>query len=434
MSQIKKPYDVVVIGGGPAGMMAAGRAAEKGARVILLEKNPTLGQKLLLTGGGRCNLTNAEFDKNIFLNKFKAAKKFLFSPLSKFGVEETIEFFQQQNLPTKIEAEKRVFPVSDKAQDVLKTMISYMRQGQVEIKTNVQVYGFEIFDKKIIGVRLKDGEVIRAKNFVLATGGKSHPETGSTGDGLVWLKKIGHQIIEPDLALVPIKIKETWVHQLSGLSLSDAYISVWQNNKKQNSNHGKMLFTHFGLSGPLILNMSKGIGQLLKTGPVTLSLDLLPDFDTATTDKKIQEIFSANQNKKIKNSLSDLILPALVETLLKLAEIDSEKFVNKISREERLKLVKLLKNLPMTVQSLMGVENAIVTSGGVDLKEVDFKNMRSKLYPNLFLVGDVLDIERPSGGYSLQLCWTTGFVAGEAAGLAEGVKGITVQNPIFVLK
>jgi len=416
MTKKETKYDLAVIGGGPAGMMAAGRAAELGARVILLEKNPLLGRKLLLTGGGRCNLTNAEFDKNIFLSKFKDAKKFLFSPFAKFGVEETIEFFNQQNLPTKIEAEKRVFPVSDNAQDVLDTMLVYMRRGGVEIKNNSVVSGFEVVDKEIVGVRLKNKEIIYAKNFVLATGGKSHPETGSTGDGLVWLKQIGHKVIEPDLALVPIKIKETWVHQLSGLALSDAKITVWQNKKKQNSNHGKMLFTHFGLSGPLILNMSKGIGQLLKIGKVTVSLDLFPDLDEAAVDKKVQEVFLENQNKKIKNCLDGLVLPALSETLIDLAEIDSEKSVNNVSREERLRLSGLLKYLPMTVQELLGVENAIVTSGGVDLKEIDFKEMRSKLYPNLFLVGDVLNIDRPSGGYSLQLCWTTGYVAGESVG------------------
>lgn len=417
MPQNKEQYDVVIIGGGPAGMMAAGRAAEKGAKVLLLEKNPFLGRKLLLTGGGRCNLTNAEFDKNIFLNKFKEAKKFLFSPFSKFGVEETIEFFQQQNLPTKIEAEKRVFPVSDKAQDVLDVMISYVRQNKVEIRTKSVVSGFEVVDKKIVGVRMDDKKVLKAQTFILATGGKSHPETGSTGDGFVWLKQIGHNIIEPDLALVPVKIKETWVHKLSGLSLNDAHISVWQNRKKQNSNHGKILFTHFGLSGPLILNMSKSIGQLLKKCSVIISLDLFPDLDEATVDKKVQEVFLKNQNKKIKNCLDGFVTSALVPTILELAEIDSEKFINKISREERLGLAGFLKYLPMTVQGLMGVENAIVTSGGVDLKEIDFKEMKSKFYPNLYLVGDVLDIDRPSGGYSLQLCWTTGYVAGESVGL-----------------
>ena len=393
--------------------MAAGRAAENGARVLLLEKNFLLGRKLLLTGGGRCNLTNAEFDKNIFLSKFKEAKKYLFSPFAKFGVEETIEFFEQQNLPTKIEAEKRVFPISDKAQDVLDTMISYLRRGGVEIKTNSVVSGFEVVDGKIIGVRLQSGEVVQADAFVLATGGKSHPETGSTGDGFAWLKEIGHNIIQPDLALVPIKIKEIWVHQLSGLALPEAKINIWQNNKKQKSVQGKILFTHFGLSGPLILNTSKTIGQLLKTGSVIVSLDLLPELDEVAVDKKVQEIFSENSNKKIKNCLDGLITLALSTTLLELAEVDSEKFVNKISREERLKLVGLLKYLPMTVTGLMGVENAIVTSGGVDLKEIDFKTMRSKLYPNLYIVGDALDIDRPSGGYSLQLCWTTGYVAGE---------------------
>ncbi len=410
-------YDVAVIGGGPAGMMAAVQAAEIGARVILLEKNEKLGKKLLITGGGRCNVTNAEFDNRTLLGKFKDNAKFLFSPFSQFSVKEALDFFHLRKMMTKTEAEKRVFPITDKAESVWQTLVDALKKTKVMVQVNAAVNGFEIADKKITGVRLVSGEVIKARSYILATGGKSRPETGSTGDGFVWLKAIGHTVIEPDPALVPVKIKEEWVRQLSGLSLPTAKLTIFQNKVKQGSAKGKMLFTHFGLSGPLVLNMSKDIGELLKYGEVMVSLDVVAELDPGALDKKLQELFKDVQNKKFKNSLSGFLPPSLVPTIVTLSGIDPEKFVNKVSREERLALGKLLKDLQMTPTGLLGTEKAIVTSGGVSLEEVDFKTMQSKLYSNLYLVGDILNIDRPSGGYSLQLCWTTGYVAGKVAGL-----------------
>ncbi len=414
MNKSEKHYDVAVIGGGPAGMMAAGRAAELGARVILIEKNDTLGKKLLITGGGRCNVTNAEFDVRKFLDKFKDNSKFLFSPFSQFNVENTLKFFHDQNMPTKIEAEKRAFPESNTAQSVWNVLVAYMKKGNVEVLSNSPVVKIVTKDKKISGIVLKNKKEIVANSYILATGGKSRPETGSTGDGFVWLKEIGHTIIESDSALVPIATKEPWVRDLQGISLRDVKLSIFQNNIKQDSKKGKMLFTHFGLSGPLVLNMSKDIGELLKYGETQVSIDLLPLLDYGMLDKKLQEVFTENQNKMIKNSLSDLISPALAPVIIRLSIIDPEKKVNKVSREERLALVKLLKDLRLTVTGLLGVEKAVVTSGGVSLSEVDFKTMQSKLFPNLYLIGDILNIDRPSGGYSLQLCWTTGYVAGSS--------------------
>ncbi len=408
-------YDVVVIGGGPSGMMAAGRAAEMGARVVLLEKNTHLGKKLLITGGGRSNITNAEFDQNIFLEKFRENAKFLFSPFSQFSVQDTLDFFHNHDMPTKIEEEKRVFPKSNQAQSVLDALVSYLRQGKVTVLSGTQVTGFETKEQKITAVRLKNGESIEAHSFVLATGGKSRPETGSTGEGFHWLKALGHTIIDPDPALVPINVAEAWVSQLAGVSLRDVKLSIFQNNNKQESKKGKLLFTHFGLSGPLVLNMSKAIGELLKYGAVEVSLDLMPSLDAGAVDRKVQEAFKVAQNKKIKNSLSALIAPSLVPIFLERLALDPEKFINKVSREERLGLVRLVKDFRLTVGSLLGVEKAIVTSGGIALSEVDFKTMQSRLYPNLYVVGDILNIDRPSGGYSLQLCWTTGFVAGSMA-------------------
>lgn len=416
-------WDVVVIGGGPAGMMAAGRAAERGLKVLLVEKNDSLGKKLLITGGGRCNVTNAELDTRKLLTKFRENDKFLFSAFSQWSVQETLNFFNLKNMPTKEEAEKRVFPISNSSQSVWNVLVEYMKQGDVIILSNSPVVGFikpENSSNTVSAVRLKNKKEILGKAFVLATGGKSRPETGSTGDGFVWLKELGHQVIEPTAALVPITISDPWIPQLSGVSLPAAKISLYQNGVKQESRVGKVLFTHVGMSGPGILNMSRDISELLKYGEVTLSLDTLPDLDYGQLNTKLQELFrETSDKKKFKNSLSEIIPSALAPVVVQLSGIDADKPCHSITREERLALVKLLKDIRMNVSGLLGVEKAIVTSGGVALSEVDFKTMQSRLYPNLHLVGDILNIDRPSGGYSLQLCWTTGFVAGNAV-LNEG--------------
>jgi len=421
-------WDVAVIGGGPAGMMAAGRAAEQGARVILIEKNSSLGEKLLISGGGRCNFTNAEFDTRKFLSKFKDSDKFLFSAFSKWSVKETIDFFQDHGMQTKIEAGQRVFPASDESQSVLNVLVDYMRSGNVTIKSSSPVKRFvkkESSQEKtksasntdnISAIELKNGELIYAKSFVLATGGKSHPETGSTGDGFVWLKKLGHTITEPSASLVPIAIKDEWVKKLQGVPLENVKITVLQNGKKQIVKKGKILFTHFGLTGPTILNMSKDIGELLKYDEVELSLDIIPNLDYGQLNAKLQEIFAREATKKFKNSLKELASSSIAPVIVELSGINPDVTCNGITREERLNLVQLLKDIRIKVDSLLGTDKAIVTSGGVALNEIDFRTMQSKLFPNLYLVGDILDIDRPSGGYSLQLCWTTGFVAGTAAG------------------
>ncbi|MSU56194.1 MAG: aminoacetone oxidase family FAD-binding enzyme [Candidatus Taylorbacteria bacterium] len=408
----QKIWDVAVIGGGPAGMMSAGRAAELGARVILIEKNDTLGKKLLITGGGRCNVTNAELDVRIFLSKFKGSDKFLFSSFSKWGVKETLDFFHSRKMETKIEAEKRAFPKSEKAQSVWDVLVDYLKVGKVTVQSNSPVTEILADKSTITGVRLANGESIRARSVIIATGGKSRPETGSTGDGFVWLKKLGHKVTEPDSALVPIAIKDVWVKRLQGVSLQNIKLTSFQNGVKQEMRKGKILFTHFGVSGPTVINMSKDAGELLKYGEVVLSLDLLPELDYGMLNAKLQEIFKTEHTKKFKNSLKSLVPSALSPVIVELSGISADTKCNSITREERLKLVKLLKDIPMKVKGLLGADKAIVTSGGVALDEVDFKTMRSRLSPNLFLVGDILDIDRPSGGYSLQLCWTTGFVAG----------------------
>lgn len=414
-------YDVIIIGGGPAGMMAAGRAAECGARVALLEKNTSLGVKLLITGGGRSNVTNAEFDEHIFLHKFGVAGKFLYSPLSQFGVQSTLDFFHAHGMPTKVEAEKRVFPVSDSAQSVWDALVGYMREGNVTILTGMEVASLEVADGKLSGVRMKNGSFMQARSYILATGGQSRPETGSTGDGFHFLAKIGHTIVAPRPSLVPLRVRESWVTELSGVSFSEAKLTYFQNGKKPGDRkacppgRGKILFTHVGLSGPLVLNMSRNISEFLQYGHVPVSLDLIPDKNIGEIDHDIQVLFEPQKNKQVKNSLDGFLQPAMIPVLLERANINPETPVHSISRDERMALARLAKDLRLTVIGLLGTDKAIVTSGGMALEEVDFKYMRSRKFENLYLVGDVLNIDRPSGGYSLQLCWTTGYVAGTSA-------------------
>jgi len=405
-------FDVAIIGGGPAGMMAAGRAAEKGAKVVLLEKNSSLGRKLLITGGGRCNILNAEMDARKLVAKYGPKGKALFGSFARFGVEDTLNFFEKKGLPIKVEAEKRAFPASNKSSDVLKVLAGYLKKGKVEVRFNSQVVGITHEKNAITSFKLKSGKIV-AKNYVVATGGKSHPETGSTGEGFIYLKELGHSVEDADAALVPVKIKEQWVKDLSGISFPRARISVYQSGVKQESREGKILFTHFGLSGPLVLNMSRNMAELFKYGQVDLHLDLYPELDISALDKKVLENLNKFPNKMIKNNLSEIVPPRMVGFLLKLSGIDQDKEVNLLKREERMKIVRQIKDFPLTVSGFLGADKAIVTSGGVSLKEIDFKTMKSKLFSNLFLAGDVLNFDRPSGGFSLQICWTTGFLAGE---------------------
>lgn len=415
-------YDVAVIGGGASGMIAASIAASYGASVIILEKNETLGKKLLITGGGRCNLTNAEYDIKKFLSKFKDDKKFLFSPFSKFSAKDTVAFFNTRTMETKVEKENRVFPLSNSAQSVFDVLLKELKDTKVKIMNNSSVKGFTITNGSIESIRLRDKVVVKARTYILATGGKSRPETGSTGEGFNWLSDIGHTIIEQASSLVPIQVSEKWAHTLSGVTVDNIKLTVYLSSKPQSRHKGKILFTHVGLSGPMILNMSKDIGELLKYGEVTLLLDLLPHLDIGLLDKRFQEVLKLNQNKKIKNSISEIIPQALCPIIMTLSAIDPDKPVNSLTKDERLTLVRLIKHLPMTVTGLLGEDKAIITSGGVDLREIDFKTMASVKYPNLFIIGDMLNIDRPSGGYSLQLCWTTGYVAGKSA--AEYLKSL----------
>ncbi|MFZ2205325.1 MAG: NAD(P)/FAD-dependent oxidoreductase [Minisyncoccia bacterium] len=415
-------WDVMVIGGGPAGMMAAGRAAELGAKVILLEKNDSLGKKLLITGGGRCNITNAEFDNRKLLEKFKDDGKFLFSAFSQWSVKETLDFFHNRNMETKTEPGQRVFPVSNRSQSVWNVMVEYIKKNNVTVLSNSPVTDLIMSDdkKNITGIKIKNKNIY-ACSVIVATGGTSHPETGSTGDAYKWLKYIGHKIIETAPSLVPLAAKDKWIKKLAGVSLNDIKLTIFLNGVKQNfrkkssAKIGKILFTHVGISGPTILNMSKDVSDILSFGDVVVSLDLLPNLDQEKLNLKLLEIFKENDKKKFKNCLSSLIPSAIIPVITDLSGIDPEMQCNSVTREGRMKLVNLLKNIPIHIDKLLGLDMAVISSGGVPLNEVDFKTMRSRIFPNLYLIGDILNVDRPTGGYGLQLCWTTGFVAGTSA-------------------
>mgnify|MGYP000870840135 FL=1 len=408
-------FDVVVIGGGASGMMAAITAAMHGKSVVILEKNASLGQKLDITGGGRCNITNAEFDIRKFLKNYGDAEPFLHSPFSKFSTKDTFEFFESRGLPLVVQARNRVFPKTEKATDVGNLLKHEIKKLKINVMTKCSVKHILQDREMITGVQTTHG-IIKGSSYVLATGGMSHPETGSTGDGFVWLKKLGHTIKEPTPTIVPLAVDDAWVKSLPGVSLSFMKIIFYSEGKKSFSKTGKILFTHFGLSGPLILNSSSKVADLLHTGKVTAKIDAYPDTTLGALEQQIIKVFDLHKNKMLKTTIKEIVPTGMHDAIMMLLpEIDFEKKVHSITRDERKKIVQLLKELPVSISGLMGYDRAVVADGGVTLSEIDTKTMRSKKIANLFVTGDLLHINRPSGGFSLQLCWTTGYVAGISA-------------------
>jgi len=414
---IKETYDVIIIGGGPSGMMAAIRAGERGLRVLLLEKNLDVGKKLSLTGGGRCNILNAEEDQRKLLENYGDSAKFLYSPFSKFGMQNSRDFFESRGLAIKVEARKRAFPSSEKATDVIRILKKYVKKNKVQVMTNVKVLGFKTEDGKIVGVKTED-EIYKAKSFVLATGGSSYQKTGSTGEGMHWLKKLGHTIYKANPSIVPLVVDEKWVKDISGTTLSFIKIIFGADRLKSRGRFfkiGKVLFTHFGLSGPTILNSSHQVKEMLKDGPVRTVIDMYPDTEINILRNRVLKIFDQNKNKLLSNTIEKIVphgMDGAVSSFLSPLLLKTK--VHSVSREDRNKITDLLKAMPLTVVGTMGMDWAVISDGGVDLKEIDMKTMRSKIHNNLYFTGDVLHINRPSGGFSLQLCWTTGYIAGDS--------------------
>ncbi|MDH3982471.1 MAG: aminoacetone oxidase family FAD-binding enzyme, partial [Kiritimatiellaceae bacterium] len=328
--------DVIVVGGGPAGMMAAGHAAEYGRRVLLLEKNTRLGKKLELTGGGRCNITNAEFDTRTFLSFFGDAAKFLYSPFSRFAVQETFDFFEGRGLPLFVDDDrKRAFPKTEDATDVTRTMLDYMRENEVEIRFGITVKQLLIEDGKIVGVETNQGS-FRAERIVLATGGAAYKETGSTGDAFQWLETVGHTIAEASPDIVPLRVKEPWVKALSGTSLDSMKITFTATNGETLSKTGKLLFTHFGISGPLILNSAHEVKPLLKHGPVTASIDLSQSLEINEIDRRILDVFDEHKNKMVRNVTKQLAPAGMAKALAANLPVELlDKKVNGVTQEER---------------------------------------------------------------------------------------------------
>ncbi len=329
-------------------------------------------------------------------------------------------------MPTKVEANKRVFPESDSAESVWEVLNTYIEEGNVTVIPGIKVSTIAYADGRISYVELVNQQRVLAHSYIFATGGKSRPETGSTGDGFDWLRALGHEVKEPYASLVPLTLKDSWAKALAGVSLPAIALTMLQNGKKYGKRSGGMVFTHQGISGPAVLNLSNDVGELLKYGPVSLALDLLPDVALDALDVLLRTSFSEDSNKKVRNVLSQRIPSALADLVLEKTGLNGDIPCHAVTRAERIALGHTVKGIELNVRGLRGVEKAIVTSGGVALTEVDFRTMRSKFIENLYIVGDLLNIDRPSGGYSLQLCWTTGTVAGRSAcGAAATKRGLT---------
>lgn len=408
-----KSKKVIVVGGGAAGMFAAYFAASAGNKVILLEKNEKLGKKIYITGKGRCNITNACDVEELFDN-VKSNSKFLYSAFYGFDNIRVVDFFESHGMPTKVERGNRVFPVSDKSSDVIFTLQRALKEQNVEVRLNTAVKNLNFSDEKVTGVTLIDGTIIDADAVIVATGGLSYPSTGSRGDGYRMAESAGHTVTECTPSLVPFNVKEQWVKELQGLSLKNTAISIYNGKKKLYEDFGEMLFTHFGVSGPMILSASASIKQSLIKQPLTMYIDLKPALTQEALDKRILREFEEAKNKQFKNSINRLLPAKMIPVIIELSGIDPDKKVNEISKEERNDLLMLFKKLPVTLNGPRGWNEAIITKGGIKVKEINPSTMESKLVKNLFFAGEVLDLDAYTGGFNLQIAWSTGYLAGSS--------------------
>ncbi|MBW9170908.1 NAD(P)/FAD-dependent oxidoreductase [Clostridium estertheticum] len=404
---------VIIIGGGPAGMMAAVTASSK-HEVVLIEKNERLGRKLYITGKGRCNITNAKEIGDFFEN-IPCNPNFLYSSLYSFTNEDTMNFFKEQGVNLKVERGDRVFPESDKSSDIIKAFDIALKNKKVEVLLNSKVKRIVRDNQKVIGVELASGNNVYGDYIILCTGGLSYPQTGSSGEGLTYAKVLGHNIIKPKASLVPIELEEEWIKDLQGLSLKNVELNIKNSkNKSIYKEFGEMIFTHYGISGPIVLSGSCYVkeGEKLKA-----FINLKPALSEIQLDKRIQSDFLKYANKDFKNSLTDLLPSKLINTIIQLSNIDEDKKVNSVTKEERKILVNLLQNLPLTIKRLRPIDEAIITSGGVDTLQIDASTMKSKLIDNLYFAGEMIDVDAYTGGYNLQIALSTGFLAGNSVGV-----------------
>lgn len=404
---------IIVVGAGAAGLMAAGRAAEKGHEVHLYEKNNRIGKKILITGKGRCNVTN-DSDVEGLLENIPGNPYFLYSAFYQLDSFQLQEFFRNLGLELKVERGKRVFPVSDRSLDVVLALEKYLKKNKVKLHLESPVDSILIEEGKAVGIRLKNGKEETADGVIVCTGGLSYPGTGSTGDGYRFAKAAGHHVTKLYPSLVPLKTAEDWCHALMGLSLKNIEITIKNNKgKKIYSDFGEMLFTHFGVSGPVILSASRHIILTIEEG-YKLFIDLKPAMDEKKLDLRLLRDFEKYANKDFANALDDLLPQKLIPVIIQLVEIDPRKKVNSITKEERKRLCTLLKALPLTITGTTGYNEAVVTCGGIHVDEIDPSTMESKFVKDLHFAGEVLDVDAYTGGFNLQIAFSTGYVAGES--------------------
>ncbi|MGI6144282.1 MAG: NAD(P)/FAD-dependent oxidoreductase [Peptococcia bacterium] len=411
---------IVVIGAGAAGMMAAGRAGELGAKVLLLEKNKKPGCKLLITGKGRCNVTNSG-DLDTFIRSYHGHGRFLYSAFNRFFNDDLRELLKENGVNLKVERGGRLFPVSDKASDVVQALIKYCQRNKVEIQTEEEVLEIIAEEGRVKGIKTVQG-FVACEAVIVATGGKSYAATGSTGDGYKWAKALGHTVIPPRPALVPLNIHESWVKELQGLALKNVEVKLLQADKLLGKEFGEMLFTHFGVSGPVILTLSYLVVEKATQQGLHLEINLKPALDEQKLDQRLKRDFQKYQRKQLQNALVDLLPQRLIPVVISLSAIAPTKFVHQITKEERRAIIKTLRNLKMTVLGPRSLSEAIVTAGGVSLQEVNSGTMESKLIQGLYFAGEVLDVDGYTGGFNLQAAFSTGYLAGESAALKLSAK------------
>lgn len=406
-----KKHNVIVVGGGPAGMMAALTAATEKKKVILIEKNPQLGRKLAITGGGRCNITNLS-EPDEMIKKTINNGKFLYSAFNTLKSKDLMKQIEDMGIPLKVEAENKVFPVSDRSTDIIEGFYKRLRDLGVEFIFNKKIIEILMDNNSAIGVRLEDKSIIEGRSIILATGGVSYPFTGSTGEGYSFSRKLGHSIVEPKPGLVPVVVGESWIKELMGISLGEAEISFKGDKKKPIKVSGPLIFTHYGLSGPAILELSSHLNEFINKEKITLKLDLLPRLSEEYLENVFIKPDVTISSMSLKKFLNQYLPKNLLQVLLGVISVDGEISLKQITKNDRLKLLKIIKNMELTAVALRGLKEAIITSGGVAVKEINPKTMESKLLRGLFFAGEIIDADAVTGGYNLHIAFSTGYLAG----------------------